>query len=163
MNRQEIMTLLRAVQADLPSHEPADSQLVFVPAVLVKLAAAWPGPLTEPHRQQIEKLCLKIGASPTVLQAYEAGWAKPRNGQPLAAAYWPVLLAVLLAWSETPDEMGPDGLGLSLKCLNAALAAYDHIEAMSSANAASIGSTGGSPLRSWLDSRLATVSCEVGR
>ncbi len=210
MNRQEITDLLRAAQANCPAPGSPGPETVGVPHVLAELAGAWPGPLTGEHRASIDALCRKLAVTGGVSAEYNRDWTKRTNEQPLAASHWLLLLAVLLAWSETPEAMGPDGRGLALKCLNAALTAHDRIKSMNGAEVkrpcASVGCrskqtaaraeargsltshnrsltshnrsltsqdrAGGhgacepgivTRLESWIDDRLARVSCEVGQ
>lgn len=161
MNRQEIAELIRRVRAGLPASASPSSQAVSVPHVLVGLADAWPGPLTREHRQQIDTLCRKISASGALPATCNADWTKHQGAEPLSAPYRLHLLAVLLAWSEVPEAMGPDGRGLSLKCLNAALSTRDADESLQSSGSTGIDPTLLVALQAWLDQRLAGVVCEV--
>ncbi len=161
MNRQEIAELIRRVRAGLPASQSPSSHVVSVPHVLVGLADAWPGPLTQEHRQQIDALCRKISASGGLPAMYNVDWTKRQDAEPLSAPYRLLLLAVLLAWAEVPGAMGPEGRGLSLKCLNAALSTRDADESLRSSGSTEIDPALLIALGSWLDQRLAGVVCEV--
>lgn len=162
MNRRDIAELLRSVQAECPALGSPDPQTLAVPHVLVELAGAWPGPLTGDHRAYIDALCRKLAVTRGVSAAYNRDWTKRANDPPLPATYRLLLLAVLLAWSETPETMGPDGRGLALKCLNGALTARERITFNIGADESAFAIDIITSLESWIADRVARISCEEG-
>ena len=146
---------LAAVLADLPELSRTDPQGRQTAGVLVELAQAWPGPLGERDRKDLEALCREIAVRGNVFRVYERDWNKVAGADGLRPAWWPLLIAVLLAWSQAGEDGDPDARGLGLKSLNAALGALDMAD--SRRDVAHLLA-----LRSWCEEILEGVSCEVG-
>lgn len=120
--------LLQDALAEAAAELPGDSQrdgIVRTASVFADLARAWPGPLSPEHRDRLEHICRKLAVTRTLLACYDACWKPTDDKTPLPEKTWTLATATLLAWSTVPEQLGPDGKGLALKFLNAALYAMD--------------------------------------
>jgi hypothetical protein len=120
--------LLQGALADLAPALPSDSLpkgSIHTASVLADLGRAWPRPLSRDSRDQLEAICRKLAITRTLLVRYDEHWKPTGNKTPLPEKEWTLAVATLLAWSQAPGQLGPDGAGLALKLLNAALSAID--------------------------------------
>lgn len=116
--------MLAALAARLAPRSRAEGDRIDTVGALLALARRAPGELDAGARADLHALARKIHVARRVASSYAPGWKRREGAEPLDAAGWPLLVAVLLASAE---PAGPDELarGLALKCLNAALAALE--------------------------------------
>ncbi len=120
--------LIQDALADIEPVLPSDSQCarsIHTLAVLAEVAHAWPRPLSREHRNQLEAICRKLAITRTLLARYDEHWRPTCDKTPLPEKTWTLAAATLLAWSQVPEQLGPDGGGLAVKLLNAALSAIE--------------------------------------
>ncbi len=120
----EVQERLNTILESLPELPEAEAGVIHTAAVLVELGCAWPERLSEQRRRSLESLCRKVHVAGRVLAVYRPGWKRKKAAGSLPAGFWPLLLAVLLAYALAGGESETDR-GLALKSLNAALAALD--------------------------------------
>ena len=133
---------LRAVAAAVGAAPAVGDRERATTAVLFELASDWAGHAADADRGAIlDALCRKVQVANKVSDRYAMGsWRPVKGSQPLDAAGWRLLVAVLvleswpalavdgvappagLATSATPAA---DAFGRALKCLCAALVAAD--------------------------------------
>ncbi len=118
--------LLSQLLAEAPASDNREARGIQTPRVLVALASERQSPPTPEERQSLDALCRKIHVAGKVKASYGRSWRSRRGTPPLPRAFWPLLIAVLLAAGRLPEHAKAQvELGLALKCLNAALAALD--------------------------------------
>ncbi len=118
MSSAEVKEVLTTILGSLPEILADGPGTISTARVLRHLAQAWPAPAEE---HDLNALCRKIHVGRKVLAAYRDDWKRGPTQEILPRPFWPLLVAVLLAYSEPGDEV--EARGLALKCLNAALAA----------------------------------------
>ncbi len=120
----EVREYLDALLESLPELPEPEVGVIHTPRVLAELARPWPEPLSDDRRRSLESLCRKVHVARQVRAAYRPGWKRRKSAEPLAAAFWPLLIAIFLA-SAVPAGGAEANRGMALKSLNAALAALD--------------------------------------
>ncbi len=112
--------IFELVLHDLPEPLETDPHLVNTAKILANLAHRWPEPLSQKQKQHhLEQLCRKIHVANKLMATYAPGWKKLPEALPLSQLHWPVLITVLLGYSQLADIER----ALALKYLNAALQA----------------------------------------
>lgn len=94
---------------------------IDVVALLQNEAARWPAP---PDADTLHALCRRLGVAKQVWTAYDAGWKRLPDAEPLGVEGFALLAAVCLAGAAADGEHG-----LRLKALNGALAAMERVPA----------------------------------
>lgn len=102
-------------------------------SVLLASARTWPGLLSSAQRRDLDAICRKLALSGTLLDRYAPDWKPTADRTPLSDDTAHLLVATLLAWAGSPDQLGQDGRGFSAKLLNAALVALDAFPAVNAA------------------------------
>lgn len=118
-----IRETLDRLAARLPDVRDPPGGRATVPALRL-LARAWPGPLGAGSREDLRALVRKVHVATRLDDRYGAAWDRAERAEPLGAAAWSLLIAVLLAFAEAgvADDEQP---GFGLRNLNAALVAID--------------------------------------
>ena len=143
------------ILADLPEPAASVDGTLQTAAVLAALARSDPAALDTTARRDLEALCRKVHVARRVDTCYSAGWKKRKGEKPLELAWWPVLVAVLLAHSNAAVVADEEGRGYALKQLNAALAAIDLASARGDVPHLDA-------LRAWADALLAAIPEATG-
>lgn len=146
---------LAAVRADLPELSGTDPRGKETASVLRRLAEGWPARPNQDDRKDLDVLCREIAVAGNVFKAHDRAWKKGTTGAALPRAYWPLLIAVLLAQAHWADSEDEEARGLALKSLNAGLGVLDIAER--SGDVAQLPR-----LRAWADEILECMSCEAG-
>jgi hypothetical protein len=150
----EAKRMLELIMADLPLPTEAEPNLVMTSRVLLDLARAWPGPLGDEQRRDLEALCRKLHVAKKLMAVYAPGWNKVPEAVPLPLPYWSLTIVVLLAYSHLTREENRDARGLGFKFLNAALAAVDLARSRGTIPHLS-------ELQSWAEETLENFTCPV--
>jgi len=143
--------LLEELQANLPPVPQGDDGHIDTRRVLLRLAGVRPDLPSGRDREDLEALCREIAVRRRVLQTYDPGWRKGDRQAPLPAEWWPLLIAVLLAFADREWPTEEDDSGMALKSLNAALAAIDIAETLDDVAIRP-------DMRCWTEEILGTVS-----
>jgi hypothetical protein len=141
---RDVEDLLARLQADLPARRTPRGRVDTLGA-LADLAAAWPGPLRQQQRANLDALIRKVHLARRVLTEYELGWKPPATPEALGAAAWRLLVGVLVAFASSVSSRDALERSVAAKCLNAALVALDRSESQVVA---------GGELREWSDELL---------
>lgn len=154
--------ILEVLLRDLPEPAEPTPGYVDIANLLFHLANRWPEPPGENEYQDLHMLCRQIAVPKKVLQVYRLDDRKTTQGELLAGEYWPLLIAVLLAYAEQVSEYDPQACGFTYKCLNAALQALDLAEGIEDRVplAASPPVSHLASLRTWANGIIENIDCE---
>ena len=145
----EIIARLRRLAEPVSAPAGSSPERIVLAEVLVRVARCWEDATPELSKSDLEALCRKLCVTKTLKEFYGSGWRKDPSAPALPASLWPLVIAVLLAYSVESEGAEQEERGTALKCLNASLVAIDVA-----------GTSVTEELRSWSTARVDAVKIE---